>query len=322
MSRGTAMSIKRPAAALLGDQLELRAPDDLVWGARAAHHDVRPLELGRQLVEAHRPAAEALGKADRAVVAAVCDEHGVDAAGSQCLRGQLAVLTRADHEHAPAGQVAEHVGRELDGHRGHRHPRAIDPGLRAHALAGGERRAEQPVADRAGGPLDERQLVGALHLPLDLGLADDHRVEPRRHREEVPRRLAPAQGVEGAEQLGGAQLGLAREDREGGALRLHGIRRHQVELRTVAGGERHPLVDGLQAHELREHARRAPLGQREPLAQGQRGGLVRGAQGQQLACHGARSSTSSFRASSSRSMRAIFAPMIATYTTISVKNTA
>ena len=48
----------------------------------------------------------------------------------------------------------------------------------ARPLAGRERGAEEPVEDRAGRALDQRQLVGALDLALDLGLADDHRVEP------------------------------------------------------------------------------------------------------------------------------------------------
>ena len=34
----------------------------------------------------------------------------------------------------------------------------------------------------------ERELVRALDLALDLGLADDHRLEPRGHAVQVPRR--------------------------------------------------------------------------------------------------------------------------------------
>ena len=61
-------------------------------------------------------------------------------------------------------------------------------GLGAGALAGGERGAEEPVENRAGRALDQGQLVGALDLALDLGLADDHRVEPGGHPEQVAAR--------------------------------------------------------------------------------------------------------------------------------------
>ena len=62
--------------------------------------------------------------------------------------------------------------------------------------------------------LDQRQLVGAFDLALDLGLADDHRVEPGGDPEEVAGGLGRAQRVEVAEQLGRADLGLAGEHAE------------------------------------------------------------------------------------------------------------
>ena len=65
------------------------------------------------VVEAHRLAAEALCQADRAVVVAVGDEHRAHAPLGQRARGQLAGLAGADHDHPPAGQVAERLLREL-----------------------------------------------------------------------------------------------------------------------------------------------------------------------------------------------------------------
>ena len=63
-------------------------------------------------------------------------------------------------------------------------------GLGTHPLAGGEGVAEQAVRDRAGGALHQRELVGALDLPLDLGLAHDHRVQPGGDAEQVADRVA------------------------------------------------------------------------------------------------------------------------------------
>ena len=155
-------------------------------------------------------------------------------------------------------------------------------GLLADAAAGGERAAEEPVEDRPGPALDQRQLVGALDLALDLGLADDHRVEPGGDPEEVVGGLAAAQRVEVAEQLGRPDLGLAGEDAERRRLGFDRVGDDQVELGPVAGRDRRRLVDALGGGQLAQRADRAALGQREPLAQVERRGLVGDAERQQL----------------------------------------
>ena len=162
-------------------------------------------------------------------------------------------------------------------------PFSPDRGLGPGPLAGGEGAAEHPVEDRAGRALDQRQLVGALHLALDLGLADDHRVEPRGDPVEVPRRLGAAQRVERAEQLGGPDPGLAGEHPETGGLGLDRVGRHQVELGPVAGRERRGLADRLLGDERVEHPRGLALGEGELLAQRQRRRPVRDAEGEQAA---------------------------------------
>ncbi len=179
-------------------------------------------------------------------------------------------------------------------------------------LPAAERVAEEPVRDRTGGALHERQLVGALDLPLDLSLADDHRVEPGGDREQVAHRLGPAQRVERAEQLGRPDLRLAREHGQRGALGLDRVCGEQVELGAVAGRDRDRLVDRVGGGQLGQHARGTALGQRELLAQRQRRGLVGGADGQQRAVHQSSSSSCWLSSPTSRSMRAILAPMIAT----------
>ena len=67
-----------------------------------------------------------------------------------------------------------------------------DRRLRAHALAGRQRGAEELVGQRAGGARGERPLVGALDLALDLGLADDHRLQAADDAVQVARRVAVA----------------------------------------------------------------------------------------------------------------------------------
>ena len=284
MSRGTAMSIAssgRPLAGLhhLGEVVAL---DDVVGRVGRGDDDVGGLELLRQLLEADGAAVEALGEADRAVVVAVGDEDGADAAGDQGAGDQLGGLAGADHQHAAVGEVAEGAARQLDRDRGDRDALLADPGLLAGAAAGGEGAAEEAVEDRPGAALDQRQLVGAFDLALDLGLADDHRVEPGGDPQQVAGGLAGAQRVEVAEQLGRADLGLAGEHAERRRLGLDRVGDDQVELGAVAGRDRRRLVDPGRGGQLAQGADGAALGQREPLAQVERRGLVGDAERQQL----------------------------------------
>ena len=255
---------------------------------------------------------EALCQPDRPVVAAVGHEHGLHASLAQGLGGELAILPRADHEHAPRVELPERAARQLDRHRRHRHPRAPDRRLGPGALASGERVAEQAVRDRPGGAFHQRELVRALHLTLDLRLAHNHRLEARRDAEQVPSGVHLARRVERAEQLGGRDARLARQRGQRGALGIHRIARHEVDLGAVAGGDGHGLVDFRVRHEVAQHAGGSPLGQREALTQGQRRGLVRDPEREQPGAHGCRLSARSLRTSSSRSMRWSLAAMIAT----------
>jgi hypothetical protein len=187
----------------------------------------------------------------------------------------------------------------------------------AGSLTRREGAAEEAVQHRAGGSLDEGQLVCALDLSLDLGLADDHRLQPGCDAEEVAGGVGSAQGVEGPEQLGGANRRLARDHAERGGLGLDGVGGDEIDLGAVAGGDRDALADRLLADEGVQHAGRLALGQREALAQRQGRGLVGDAEREQAA-HGelpdSRFSPSAASASSrsSRWMRCSFIAMIAT----------
>ena len=273
------------AAALAGRHHlgEAVALDDVVGGVGRGDDDVGLLELLGQLLEADRLAVEALGEADRAVVVAVGDEDGGDAAGDQRPGDELGGLAGADDEHPALGEVAERAPRQLDRDRGDREALLADLGLLADAAAGGERAAEEAVEDRPGGALDQGQLVGAFDLALDLGLADDHRVEPGGDPEEVVGGLDAAARVEVAEQLGGRDLRLPGEDAERRRLGFDRVGDDQVELGAVAGRDRRRLVDALGGGQLAQGADGAALGQREPLAQVERRRLVGDAEGQQLA---------------------------------------
>ena len=73
-------------------------------GVGRGDDDVGCLELGGKVLEADGAAAEALGEAERAVVAAVGDEHGLDTARGQRPGGQLGGLAGADQQNVATGR--------------------------------------------------------------------------------------------------------------------------------------------------------------------------------------------------------------------------
>ena len=118
------------------------------------------------------------------------------AAGGQRLGGQLARLAGADHHDGPPAEIAEQALRQLDRDGGEAHVavRAIAVSSRTRlpvcSAAANRRLVSGPVV-----PAVARSLVRAPDLALDLVLADDHRVEPRGHAEQVPRGVAVARRV-------------------------------------------------------------------------------------------------------------------------------
>ena len=91
------------------------------------------------------------------------------------------------------------------------------------------------VQFRTHGAQVARQLIGGLHLPHDLRLAEHLRVEARRHANQMAGRVLIPIAVDGALQFIHRHGAVRRQPLgEGGlALRLNGA----VQLRAVAGGE-------------------------------------------------------------------------------------
>src|SRR5687768_10741537 len=94
--------------------------------------------------------------------------------------GQAADLAGADDQHAAPLQAAEDFPRQRDRREADRHRAFAERGLRSHALADAERPVEYLVEQRTRALALRRDLEGVLHLPEDLRLADDQRVEPGR----------------------------------------------------------------------------------------------------------------------------------------------
>src|SRR5271170_1944884 len=96
---------------------------------------------------------------------------------------------RAHDERRVAFQVAVDAFRELYTRQRHRRgPRAY-LGLCAHALPYFKRSLKHTVQDRSRKTLLEGLAVSGLDLAQNLRFTEHHRVESRRHAEEVPHRV-------------------------------------------------------------------------------------------------------------------------------------
>src|SRR3954453_18450392 len=177
---------------------------------------------------------------------------------------------------APAGRL---TARQLDRDRRDADPLAADGGLRADALAGLERGPEQAVRQRPGRAGGERELVRPAPLALDLGFADDHRLEAARDAVELARGIAVARRVDDLGERGRADAGTGREARQRVGLGLHGVGRDEVQLEAVAGRDHDRLLQFLVAREVAQQPLGVALGGREPPAGPHRRRLLGDARG-------------------------------------------
>ncbi len=129
-----------------------------------------------------------------------------------------------------------------------------DRGLGAHPPAGGERIGKQAIERGAAGARSLRQLVGAAHLPEDLSLAEHHRIEARRHAEQVAGHLVVLKREEHIFQIVGAHATAASQHLHKPPAGLLTARGEHRDLSAVAGGDGDELMDRAGASgELGEH---------------------------------------------------------------------
>jgi hypothetical protein len=200
--------------------------------------------------------------------------------------GQLAALARAHEQHPAFGQGTEGDPRELDGGRGDRHAAPADRRRRTRTAARADRVAHEAVEHRPGGALGPSQRVGAAQLAQDLRLADDHRVDPGRHLEDVTCRREAVVALDPRRQRGGRQSGAVPHRAQRRALGGDGVAGHEIELGAIAGREHERLVHGAAGDQAAHQRLGARRRKRESLAQGERRIPVRDADPQQRR-HGA-----------------------------------
>ena len=239
--------------------------------------DVGRRHVVEQRLVPHRLAAEAFGQLDGPLEGPVGDQDTGDAVALEVGHHQFGHLASPDDQHHPVAQLAEHVAREIDRHRGDRERALADAGLGAHPFAHFERATQQAVEHRAGGPGLLGDAVGVLELVQYLRLAQHHGIEGTRHREEVPHRLSVLEVVDAVLEVGATGGGgvAQRFDRH---LLQREARSGQVELRAVARAHGDGLVHGRRRHQVAHQPLRPVVGESHLLPDFDAGRLMVDAQ--------------------------------------------
>ena len=171
-------------------------------------------------------------------------------------------------------QRPEAGGGELD--RGAQQAEAgpADRGLGPGPLAGAQREPAELAEHPPGRAVLRGQLDGRTHLAEDLVLADHHRVEAGRHREQVAHRAVLVVHVQVLGQLVRRHAAVPREqlaDRgDAGVEAVH----LGVHLHPVAGGDDERLGDGFGLHDVAEQLGEGIAADRGALQDRHRGALV------------------------------------------------
>ena len=183
---------------------------------------------------------------------AVGHRQSADAARVQPLAGPARHRPGAEHQRVRPIDPVETLHDQIDRRGRKRRGVPADAGLRSYPLAGMERGSEQRVHHRAGAASLRRPRQRRGNLALDVGLAQQHRIEPGGHAHQV---------------TGGAAVTDRRQACPGGRREVFPKHTEQplgahpvaVHLAAVTGRQRRPLR--APAADPR-HRRAQPVGER------------------------------------------------------------
>src|SRR6185369_2267836 len=104
-------------------------------------------------------------------------------------RREFSHFTSADEHDSSALERVENLLSKFDGHVTDRHRVRRNSGFVSDSLGHAKRVMDQPVQDSTRRSRFDRERVRVTHLSEHLRLAYDHRIERRRHAEQVPNRV-------------------------------------------------------------------------------------------------------------------------------------
>jgi hypothetical protein len=222
--------------------------------AGAAHHDVGHCDRGGDAAHRHRPRGHTLldargGDSGGLGLGAVGDGDLTDPGLAQLGGGERAHRTGADDQRVLPRDVPG-SGERLRHDRG---AQLVQTGLGVHSLADPQGGLDQLVQRAAHSARVARGGVRGADLAEDLGLADDHRVQPGGDREQVLDRRARVVDVQRVVEVRGLHPGLAGQH-VGYVVQatVEGFD-DGVDLDAVARGDQHGLADVLGLLEFVQH---------------------------------------------------------------------
>jgi hypothetical protein len=205
-------------------------------GGGGTDHDVRAMEVFRHGIEGDGFRMEAVAERMCPFHGAVGDDDMADAVADEVAQRQLDGLAGADDQRGQGLQVTEDLPRERHRREGHGNGAGADGGRCADVLRRGKGVLKQPFQRQAQGAGGMRMLVGALHLPEDLRLAEHHGVEAAGDTKGVQHRLVVVMSVQvGLEFVALDSVESAKPVQH--ALLTVAALLPEVDLRPVAGGE-------------------------------------------------------------------------------------
>ena len=186
---------------------------------------------------------------------------------SQSPHRQLPHLSGAHHQHAFAGEalLGERRSGQLYRRRRDGYGVTSDRGLRARAFPDAQSLLESSSQVAANHSLIGAGSERATHLAEDLGLTDDHRVDPRTHTEQMSHRGLVVIRVEVIHEVLGrhvAELGQEIAKVLSAAVEL---RHHGVHLDAIAGRQDRTLEHVLVVAEVGKRFGQLLLGDGEPF---------------------------------------------------------
>ena len=229
-----------------GDRRPDHAPGDQVAErARRGDDQIGAGDGVGQRVESGRVRARSRGERSSPLDASVQHLEPPHTHPPEMGNGQRCHPAGPDHHGRAPLQPAQERGRQFRARLHESRRRRPDGGLRAHAAAGANGAAKEGGQHGPRSALVMRPSEGRPHLGQDLRLAEYHRIEPGRHREEVLRGIVLVVRVQRLGELVG--IGFARLREEPLQVEEARVIRRDlgVDLDAIAGGEDDGLADGV-----------------------------------------------------------------------------
>ena len=152
--------------------------------------------MGFPFLHRHRATSDERRECLRALDGTIRHPNVTHSSLYESARGPLARFARAEREHLARLEMTENLFCKIYRHRADGNRPSCNPCPGADLLCDSEGALKKSMQKRSGGSGFACRGVGFLGLAKNFGLADHHRVEPRRDSEEMLHALLPFVSIE------------------------------------------------------------------------------------------------------------------------------